>query len=53
MKTIPEYDLHPSGARLGDAVVILDRIVSRERARHGLFVVVESSSVPHLLVLVV
>ena len=40
MKAVPEYDLHPKGARVDDAVAMLDRIVSRERGRHGMFAVV-------------
>lgn len=40
MKSIPEYDLHPKGAKVDDAVAMLDRIVSRERGRHGMFAVV-------------
>jgi len=40
MKSIPEYDLHPKGARVEDALAIFDRIVSRERGRHGMFAVV-------------
>jgi len=40
LKTIPEYDLHPKGARVEDALSRLDRIISMERARHGLFAVI-------------
>jgi len=40
VKSIPEYDLHPKGAKVDDAQAIFDRIVSRERGRHGMFAVV-------------
>ncbi len=40
MKTIPEYDLHPKGTRVDDALAMLERIISRERTRHGLFAVI-------------
>jgi len=40
MKSIPEYDLHPNGARVDDALAMLERIISRERTHHGLFAVI-------------
>jgi len=40
MKNIPEYDLHPRGARVDDALAMLERIVAAERVRGGVFAVV-------------
>lgn len=38
---IREYDLHPMGARVDDAIARLDRIISAERSKgHGTFCVV-------------
>ncbi|MBR4523723.1 MAG: Smr/MutS family protein [Kiritimatiellae bacterium] len=37
---IPEYDLHASGMYVDDALAKLDRVISAERGRGGLFAVI-------------
>lgn len=40
MKTIREYDLHPRGMHVDGALAALERIISQERGREGVFAVV-------------
>lgn len=40
MKTIREYDLHPRGMHVDSALALLERIISQERGREGVFAVI-------------
>lgn len=40
MTSIPEYDLHASGMYVDDALAKLDRVISANRGRGGLFAVI-------------